>query len=63
MESNVLTNIPGIEYYPIFSLLLFISFFVGLAVWFFLADRNRLHTLAEAPLDRTEHDTLHLSSN
>ena len=51
MESNVLTAIPGIEYYPIISLVMFFALFAGLLVWFFLADRGRLENLAQAPLE------------
>ena len=50
MESNVLTNIPGIEYYPIVSLLIFVLVFAGLLVWYFRADKKRLSILAEAML-------------
>ncbi len=50
MESNVLSSIPGIEYYPIISLVLFFAFFAGLMAWFFRADRTRLAELAEQPL-------------
>ena len=52
MESNVLSNIPGIEYYPIFSLGLFFLFFAGLILWFFRADKNVLATIAQQPLDQ-----------
>ncbi len=47
MESNVLTSIPGIEYYPIISLIMFFVLFAGLLLWFFLADRKRLEYLRE----------------
>ncbi len=51
MESNVLTSIPGIEYYPIVSLLIFVVVFAGLLVWYFRADRTRLEALAEEILE------------
>jgi hypothetical protein len=51
MESNVLTSIPGIEYYPIISLIMFFVLFAGLLLWFFLADRKRLDTYAREPFD------------
>lgn len=50
MYKNVLASIPGIEFWPIISLLIFFSVFVGLIVWFFRADRTRLQELAELPL-------------
>ena len=54
MESNVLTSIPGIQYYPIVSLLMFFALFAGLLVWFFFADKSRLNELALAPFEEDE---------
>lgn len=51
MESNVLSSIPGIEFYPLVSLVLFLTFWSGLIVWYFRADKNRLTTIALQPLD------------
>ncbi|MDP4198648.1 MAG: hypothetical protein Q8922_00070 [Bacteroidota bacterium] len=55
MESKVLTSIPGIEYYPIVSLILFFSLFAVLIVWFFRANPRssrgqRLEAIAQAAL-------------
>lgn len=50
MYKNVLASIPGIEFWPIISLVIFFSVFVGLIVWFFRADRTRLQELAERAL-------------
>jgi hypothetical protein len=58
MESNVLTSIPGIEYYPIISLVMFFALFAGLLLWFFLADRKRLDDYAREPFDFEESSTL-----
>ena len=57
MESNVLTSIPGIEFYPLVSLVLFFTFWAGLMVWYFRADKKRLATLAHQPLDERSQDT------
>lgn len=51
MYKEVLRSIEGIEIYPIVSLLIFFAFFVGLAAWFFLADKERLRRDALLPLD------------
>jgi cbb3-type cytochrome oxidase subunit 3 len=51
MYKNVLASIPGIEYYPIVALVLFFSFFIGLTVWYFKADRQRLSVQANQPFD------------
>ncbi len=70
MESNVLTAIPGIEYYPIISLIMFFVLFAGLLLWFFLADRKRLDDYARAPFDINDpssdqsiSETIHASSS
>ncbi len=52
MYKEVLASIEGIEIYPIISLVIFFSFFVGLLAWFVLADRDRLQRLARLPLDK-----------
>ena len=51
MYKNVLASIPGIEYYPIVALLLFFSFFIGLTVWYFRADKSHLKDMANQPFD------------
>jgi len=51
MGSEVLSSIPGIEYYPLVSLALFFTFFAGLIVWFFRADKNELATIARQPIE------------
>ena len=51
MYKNVLTDIPGIEYYPIVALLLFFGFFVALVVWFFRVDKTKLEEIARQPLE------------
>ena len=51
MYKNVLTSIPGIEYYPIVALLLFFGFFTVLLVWFFRVDTTNLEEVARQPLD------------
>jgi cytochrome c oxidase cbb3-type subunit IV len=51
MYKEVLRSIEGIEIYPIISLLIFFVFFVGMAAWFFAADRERLRRASLLPLD------------
>lgn len=51
MYKEVLRSIEGIEIYPIVSLLIFFAFFVGLAAWFFLADKERIRQASLMPLD------------
>lgn len=59
MYKEVLSSIDGVEIYPIFSLLVFFSFFVVLTVWFFSADGKRLRDMAQLPLDRQDQEVGH----
>ncbi len=51
MEKNVLSNIPGIEYYPIVALVLFLACFGSVIVWYFLANRTKLAAIAAEALE------------
>lgn len=51
MYKNVMSGIPGIEFYPIVALLLFFGFFTCIIAWFFLADRTKLDVIARQPLE------------
>lgn len=53
MIRNVLSNIPGIEYYPIVALVLFFAFFTGLIIWFIRADRTKLDRFSRIPFDES----------
>jgi len=53
MMRNVLSSIPGIEFYPIVALLVFFLFFAGLIAWFFRADRTKLDRISRIPFDET----------
>ena len=44
-------NISGIEIYPIFSLLIFFLFFVGLGFWVFSYKKDKIKEMSEIPLD------------
>lgn len=44
-----LENIDGIEIYPILSLLLFFSFFVGLFFWVYTYSKHSLQKLESLP--------------
>ena len=59
MESNFVSSIPGIEFYPIVALIFFFTFFSALLAWFFLHDRERLRLISLAPFDgEADHDAL-----
>ncbi|MBI3135716.1 MAG: cbb3-type cytochrome c oxidase subunit 3 [Bacteroidetes bacterium] len=46
-----LTSIDGIEIFPIISLVIFFSFFVGLGIYVLRTDRKKIEELKQMPLD------------
>ena len=51
MEDKVISAIPGIDLYPVISLIIFVTFFTGLIIWAFATDRKRLDAIAQAMVD------------
>ncbi|CAN5480080.1 cbb3-type cytochrome c oxidase subunit 3 [soil metagenome] len=52
MFNEVLQSIDGISIYPIFSLLIFFVFFLGLTIWVIKADKNYLKKMSELPIEK-----------
>ena len=48
---NYMVSITGIEIYPLISLLIFFTFFVGLFWWVFTAKKEYISTVSNLPLD------------
>jgi cytochrome c oxidase cbb3-type subunit 4 len=48
---NHLTSIDGIEIYPVVSLVIFFTFFVGLGIYILRADRSKIEEIKQIPLD------------
>lgn len=48
---HYLTNITGIEIFPLISLLIFFVFFLALLVYAFKADKSRLKYLSNLPIE------------
>lgn len=44
-------SIEGIEIYPIISLIIFFTFFVGLFYWVFTAKKDYIENASNLPLD------------
>jgi len=44
-------NIAGIEIFPVLSLLIFFSFFVGLAIWVFSYKKDKIDEMSQIPLN------------
>lgn len=47
-----LEQIEGVSIYPIFSLLLFTVFFVGLFWWVFRLQKSHINEMRQLPLDK-----------
>jgi cytochrome c oxidase cbb3-type subunit 4 len=51
MYKETLQAIAGIEWFPVFSLLLFVTVFSTVLVWTSRIDRTRLSQFSQLPLD------------
>lgn len=51
MIRDVLQSIEGIEIYPIISLLIFVSFFIGMGIWLLRIDKNKINKFKRIPFD------------
>lgn len=47
-------SIAGIEIFPLISLVIFFVFFVGLLVYVFTADKQKINEISRLPLDSNE---------
>jgi len=56
MIRNVLENIAGIQIYPIISLVLFVSVFVGMTWWAMRLRRNYSDYMGNLPLENDNGD-------
>ena len=55
---HYMDSISGIEIYPIISLLIFFSFFVGLFFWVFTAKKEYIEKVSNLPLDNQKENIL-----
>ncbi|HLV40350.1 CcoQ/FixQ family Cbb3-type cytochrome c oxidase assembly chaperone [Xanthomarina sp.] len=55
---NYMDSIEGIEIFPIISLLIFFTFFVGLFWWVFTAKKDYINEVSDMPLDNQKDQTL-----
>ena len=56
MFKEVLQSIEGIEFYTIVSMIIFILFFIGMAIWLFKVDKKYIQTMSELPLDNENNE-------
>jgi hypothetical protein len=50
MEKNVLQSIDGVAVYPVISFVIFFLFFLGLAGYVLLSNRQHINTMSHLPL-------------
>ena len=55
-----LERIDGVEIYPMISLLIFFSFFIGLFWWVFTTKKSHIETVSNIPL---EDDTINTNND
>jgi cytochrome c oxidase cbb3-type subunit 4 len=55
-----LANVQGVDGYLIFSMIVFMLFFVGLLGWVFKADKQYINDMKNIPLD---HNDMHNEKN
>lgn len=53
MLSNVLSSIDGVAQYPVISLLIFVPFFLAVAVWIVRLDRGYIQHMSRLPLEES----------
>lgn len=56
MFKEVLQSIEGIEFYTIVSMIIFILFFIGMAIWLFKVDKKYIQTMSELPLENENNE-------
>lgn len=49
--SNYLSSIENVSIYPIISLIIFFTVFVGAVIWIYTRDKNYISELENIPLD------------
>lgn len=52
MISNYLSSIEDVGIYPIITLILFFTVFVGVVIWIFTRDKEYITELENIPLDK-----------
>ncbi len=51
MFKNALSGIDGVAVYPVFSLIIFVVFFVSLGLLVFRSDKNYISHMEKLPFD------------
>ena len=56
MFQYLFDSIAGVEIFPIISLILFFTLFIGIVFWAICADKDYLKKMEELPLDVSNND-------
>ena len=56
MFQYLFDSIAGVEIFPIISLILFFTLFIGIVFWAIRADKDYLKKMEELPLDVSNND-------
>jgi cytochrome c oxidase cbb3-type subunit 4 len=56
MFKHYFEGISGIEIYPIFLLIVFITFFVSISIWLMKTKKSRLDEISRLPLQDKNHN-------
>ncbi|MCL6259706.1 cbb3-type cytochrome c oxidase subunit 3 [Aquiflexum sp. TKW24L] len=51
MKKELLSSIENIEIYPIISLLIFVTFFIGMFIWVINVDKKYVDHMKEMPFN------------
>ncbi len=51
---NYLEKISGVDIYALSSFAIFFLFFLGVLVWLFKADKNKINEISRIPLDNQD---------
>jgi len=52
MFKDYLQSIEGVEVYAIISMIIFITFFIGILIWLFKVDKQYIKKMRELPLEK-----------
>jgi hypothetical protein len=47
-----LNNVTGVDSYLIFSMIVFMTFFIGLVIWVLRADKKYINKMKNLPLEK-----------
>jgi cbb3-type cytochrome oxidase subunit 3 len=54
MFKHYFEGMEGISFYPIFSLFVFVIFFIAVAIWMIKSDKQYLEEMSRKPLESDE---------